>query len=392
MQDSLKLGRLVGVKVGANWSLFALAAIVAYFLATSRLPADAPGYTHSGYWLAGVLTAVALLAGVLVHEVAHAVAARRAGLHVDGITLWFMGGVTRIEGDNRKPSTELVVALVGPLASGVAGALSILLSWPAQNAGWDLTAASLRWLGLINLLLGAFNLLPASPLDGGRVLHGLIWSVTRNRWLATRLAAGAGMVLGAACALLGLLAFEAGDGIDGVVLLLMGWFVISSSKREQLAGRAQHVLGDAQVSDIMRPAVLAPGWLTVSAFWNEWVNHYPEAAFLLETWGGGTWKGVVTAQQLAAVPPSMQGSVRAQDVALPLAPPAPGSQAPLNPDQPALALAGRPGVALPVVAHDTTVGVILAADVAAMVARGTPVPRRTWNTFWPPAPAPSGYA
>ena len=390
MQDSLKLGRLVGVKVGANWSLFVLAAIVAYFLATSRLPADALGYTNSAYWFAGVLTALALLAGVLVHEVAHAVAAQRSGLHVDGITLWFMGGVTRIEGDNRKPSTELLVALVGPLASGVIGALSILFAWLTQNAGWSLTAASFRWLGLINLLLGVFNLLPASPLDGGRVLHGLIWSVTRNRWLATRLAAGAGMVLGAACAVLGLLAFEQSDALDGIVLLLMGWFVVSSSKREQLAGRAQHVLGDAQVSDIMRPAVIAPGWLTVSAFWNEWVNRYSEAAFLLEGWGGENWKGVVTAQQLAGVPPSMQGSVRAQDVALPIAPPGPGGPAPLSPDQPALALAGRPGVALPVVAHGATVGVILAADIAAMVSRGTPVPRRTWTTL--PAPAPSGYA
>jgi Zn-dependent protease len=392
VQDTFKLGRLVGVKVGANWSLFALAGIVAYFLATSRLPADAPGYNNSAYWLAGILTAVALLAGVLVHEVAHAVAAQRSDLHVDGITLWFMGGVTRIEGDNRKPSTELVVALVGPLASGVIGALSLLFAWLTQNADWGLTAASLRWLGLINLLLGAFNLLPASPLDGGRVLHGLIWTVTKNRWLATRFAAGAGMVLGAACGLLGLLAFDESDPLDGIVLLLMGWFVISSSKREQLAGRAQHVLGDAHVSDIMRPAVLAPGWLTVSAFWNEWVNRYPEAAFLLEVWGGETWKGVVTAQQLAAVPPSMQGSVRAQDVALPLAPPVPGGQAPLGPEQPALALAGRPGSALPVVAHGATVGVILAADISAMVARGTPVPRRTWAPLSPPAPAPSGYA
>ncbi len=392
MQDSLKLGRLVGVKIGANWSLFALAGIVAYFLATSRLPADVAGYTRDEYWLAGAFTAVALLVGVLVHEVAHAVAAKRAGLHVDGITLWFMGGVTRIEGDNRKPSTELVVALVGPLASGVIGALSYLFAWLTQNAGWGLAAGSLRWLGLINLLLGVFNLLPASPLDGGRVLHGLIWSVTRNRWLATRLAAGAGMVLGAACAFLGLLGFEEGDALDGIVLLFMGWFVISSSRREQLAGRAQHVLGEAQVSDVMRRAVIAPGWLTVSAFWNEWVNRFPEDAFLMETWGGESWKGVVTAQQLAAVPPRMQGSVRAQDVALPLAPPAPGNQAPLSPDQPALAMAGRPGAALAVVDHGATVGVILAADIAALVARGTPVPRRTWGSLWPSATLPSGYA
>ena len=388
MQDSLKLGRLAGVKVGANWSLFALAAVVAYFLATSRLPADVPGYPTGAYWLAGVFAAVALLVGVLIHEVAHAVAARRAQLHVDGITLWFMGGVTRIEGDNRKPSTELVVALVGPIASGVVGGLSIGLAILAQDAGWSLTAGALRWLGLINLLLGVFNLLPASPLDGGRVLHGLIWMLAKNRWLATRLAAGAGIVLGAVCGAVGLLALEQSDPLDGVVFLLMGWFVISSSKREQLAGKALYVLGDVSVSDIMRPAVIVPGWLTVQAFWNEWVSRYPEAAFLLERWGGGGWSGVVTAQQLAAVPPSMQGSVRAQDIALTL-PSSPEGQSQLRPDQPALAVAGRPGTALPVIDHGATVGVVLAADLAAMVARGTPVSRRTWSSFWPPSPAPS---
>jgi Zn-dependent protease len=389
LEDSLRLGRVGGVKIGANWSIFALAAIVAYFLASSRLPTDVPGYTHEAYWVAGSLTAVALLVGVLVHEVAHAVAARRAKLHVDGITLWFMGGVTRIESDSRKPSIELVVSLVGPLASGVLGGVSFGLAALAQLAGWDLAAGSLRWLGVINVLLGAFNLLPASPLDGGKVLHGLLWLVTKNRWLATRLAAGAGLVLGAACSIIGLVAFEENDAVDGFVLLLMGWFVISSSKREQLAGKAQYVLGDVRISDVMRPAVIAPGWLTVNAFWNEWVSKYPDAAFLLERWGGGGWSGAVTAQQLAAVPPGMQWSVRAQDVSVPLEPPLEADQVPLAPGLPALAVAGRGGAALPVMDHEAPVGVVLAADITALVARGTPAPRRTWATVWSPAPAPT---
>jgi Zn-dependent protease len=388
LEDSLRLGRVGGVKIGANWSIFALAAIVAYFLASSRLPTDVPGYTHEAYWVAGSLTAVALLVGVLVHEVAHAVAARRAKLHVDGITLWFMGGVTRIESDSRKPSIELVVSLVGPLASGVLGGVSFGLAALAQLAGWDLAAGSLRWLGVINVLLGAFNLLPASPLDGGKVLHGLLWLVTKNRWLATRLAAGAGLVLGAACSIVGLIAFEENDAVDGFVLLLMGWFVISSSKREQLAGKAQYVLGDVRISDIMRPAVIAPGWLTVNAFWNEWVSKCPDAAFLLERWGGGGWSGAVTAQQLAAVPPGMQWSVRAQDVSVPLEAPLAADQVPLAPGLPALAVAGRGGAALPVMDHETPVGVVLAADIAALVTRGTPAPRRTWSTVWSPTPAP----
>jgi hypothetical protein len=159
-----------------------------------------------------------------------------------------------------------------------------------------------------------------------------------------------------------------------------------------MAGRAQHVLGDVRISDIMRLAVIAPGWLTVGAFWNEWVTPNPEAAFLLERWAGEGWAGTVTAQQLAAVPPGMQWSVRVQDVAIPLAP-AVGKDA-LRPNQPALALAGRPGNALPVMDHDAVVGVVLAPDVAAMVARGVPVPRRTWGgAIWPTQqPAPSRYA
>jgi Zn-dependent protease len=378
--------------VGVNWNLFPLAALVTYYLATSRRSdlTAVRGYPHGAYWFAAVLTAVALFVGVLAHEVAHAVTARRARLRVDGITLWFMGGVTRIEDDGANPLTELLIAIVGPLASGALGAACLGMSALAQDAGWSLAAHSLHWLGFINILLGLFNLVPASPLDGGRVLHGLLWWAARDRWLATRLVAGAGTVLGAACAMAGFLTFET-NPLDAVVLLLMAWFVLSSARREQTVGRAQHVLGDVQVSDIMRPAVIAPGWLTISAFWNEWAAPYPEAAFLLERWAGGGWSGVVTAQQLASVPPAMQWSVRAQDIALPL-PPAPDAQVALSPDQPALAVAGRAGAAVPVQDHDTTVGVVLAPDVAAMVARGKPVPRRTWSALWPSVTARPGYA
>ena len=119
------------------------------------------------------------------------------------------------------------------------------------------------------------------------------------------------------------------------------------------------------------------------------MSKYPDAAFLLERWGGGGWSGAVTAQQLAAVPPGMQWSVRAQDISVPLEAPLAADQVPLAPGLPALAVAGRSGAALPVMDHDATVGVVLAADIAALVARGTPAPRRTWSTVWAPAPAPT---
>lgn len=383
MHDSMKLGRIGGIRIGANWSLFALGATVAYLLADQQLPLSVSHYDSGSYWLAGIATAIALLIAVLAHELAHALVARRAKLRVDGITLWFMGGVTRIEGDTEKPLTELVVALVGPLASAVIGGLSLLASSWASDRNWQLAAASLFWLGSINLFLAIFNLLPASPLDGGRVFHGLVWMITGKRWWASRASAGAGLLLGFMCLLGGWLIFTT-DAIDGVVLMLMGWFIVSSAKKEALLGRAQHVLGDVRVSDIMRTTYIAPSWLTVDAFWNDWVARYPEAAFLLERWGGDGWTGVVTAEQLASVPPNLRHTVRARDVALPLpAPVAEGRPPALSPGDPALSIAGRNGLALLVEDHGAPVGVVLAPDIAAVVASGTPARRRTWSGVWP---------
>jgi len=390
VRDNLKLGRVGGVRVGANWSLLALAAVVGYSLAASLLPKDVPGYAPVAYSLAGSLTALGLVVGVFLHELAHAAVARQAKLRVDGITLSFLGGVTRVEGEMVKPPIEFAIGLVGPLASATVGAASVGLSVLAGDAGWRLAAGSLRWLGFINVLLAVFNLLPASPLDGGKVFHGVLWWATGRRWLATRLTAAAGWGLGAVCAFGGLLRLEGGDELDGFILLMMAWFLVTSAKQEELVGRAQHVLGSVRVSDIMRRAVMAPGWLTVNAFWGTWVSSASDAAFVLERWDGSGPTGVVTAQQLAGVPPSLQWSVRAQDVASPL--PTGGSES-LRPDQPALAIAGREGTALPVFDNGAIVGVVLAVDVAAMVARGTPVQPRTWaSTGLRPASAGAGSA
>jgi Zn-dependent protease len=391
VHDSMKLGHVRGVRVGVNWSIFLLVGILAYALATTNLPSAAAGYPRWAYWLAGLSAAFGLFGGILVHELAHAIVARRAKMRVQGITLWFMGGLTRIEGDEH-PGNELLVALVGPLISAIVGGAVIGLALLAQAAGSPLLAATLSWLGAINIVLGVFNLLPAAPLDGGKVLHGLVWQVTGNRWLATKFTAGAGTLLGALAVGAGFVTMEMGDLFNGIVLAVLGWFVLSSARGEHLAGRARYVLGDVRVSDIMRPAVIAPGWLTVSTFWQEWASHYPGAAFLLERWAGDGWAGVVTAQQLGAVPPGLQASLRAQDIALPVTMPAAGhDKGALRPDDPALAIAGRPGAALPVMDNGRVVGVVLATDVAAMVARGTPVQRRTWGpTVWP-APAPSHF-
>src|SRR5579871_5355979 len=121
MKDTIRLGRIAGVRVGLHWSLLVMVVLVAFGLAQNRFYYETPGYSHTAYTVAGILTAVGLLVGVLLHEMGHAVVARRRGLTVDGITLSWMGGVTRIEGDTGSAGAELAVAGIGPVTSALVG-------------------------------------------------------------------------------------------------------------------------------------------------------------------------------------------------------------------------------------------------------------------------------
>src|ERR1700686_1981234 len=170
MNENLSLGRIAGIHVGLNWSLPVTAFLIASPLATNFLPSAAPGQTSSAYWTAGVTSAFVYLVCLLAHELAHSIVAMRRGVKVDGITLWLFGGVSRFSRETSSPA-----------ATGGG----------ADNPG--LLSATLFWLGFINLLLGAFNLLPAFPLDGGRILQSLIWARAGVRLRAPRSAARLGM-------------------------------------------------------------------------------------------------------------------------------------------------------------------------------------------------------
>ncbi|MGH9061747.1 MAG: M50 family metallopeptidase, partial [Acidimicrobiales bacterium] len=239
MHDTVRLGRLRGVPIGVNWSLLAIIVFLGFGLAGNRLPVDVPGRTGLAYAVAGGLTAVALIVAVLVHELGHAFVARQAGMKVDGITLSWMGGVTRIEGDAPTPGRELAIAVVGPIISLALGGACWLARIVTHAAGHhQLLAAALGWLATINILLAAFNLLPAAPLDGGRVLHAAIWKATKDRWRAARLASRAGIGLGVLVVAAGtVMTVQRRNNIDGLIVAVMGWWLITAARsEEQVAG------------------------------------------------------------------------------------------------------------------------------------------------------------
>ena len=373
MRDSIRLGRVAGVRVGLHWSLVVMVALVASGLAQNRFAVEAPGYSGATYAIAGGLTAVGLLVGVLLHELGHAVMARRRGLTVDGITLSWMGGVTRIEGETDRPFTEFLVAGIGPLTSAGVGLVLWLVRLGASSWGAsELLLASLGWLAWINIVLAVFNILPAAPLDGGRVLHAVVWGAGKDRWKATRVAAGTGVALGGAIVVLGFVFSERSHDIfNGLLVTLVGWWLLSSAREELGSGAVQRALDGVKLSDVMRPVGEAPGWITIRSFAEQYAGARPGWVWLLRGWDG-SYAGILVGDSIASVPYPRWDLARPVDVALPV-----HSAVGAAPDDDALTVLSRSEnkPVILVVAGGHTVGAVLPNDVDAAIRMGGRVVR-----------------
>jgi len=373
MTASLRLGRIAGIPVGASWSVLLIAALFAWSLAGSILPGLVPGLVPSTYWAAAVVATGLFLGSLLAHEVGHALVARRAGLRVRGITLWLLGGVAQLEDEPASPRDDLRVAIVGPAISlalavgfGVAAAGLALLGAPA------LAVAVLGWLAVGNVALAVFNLIPAAPLDGGRVLRALLWRRHGNRARAAVTAATAGQVAGGVLIAYGLLGVLTGWGIGTLWTVLVGWFLVAAARQEREQTVIRHGLVGLRVGDVMTPtSVLAPAWFTVDALLRDqaaaWRPTGAPTALPLRSFDGQP-AGVVTIAALESVPPSQRHLVRAGDVAVPA-----WAVAVTRPDEPVSGLLGRlrggSGIAVVVVGGEL-VGVVTQAEIARAVTAG----------------------
>jgi Zn-dependent protease len=225
------LFKLLGFEVKANWSWLIIAALITWSLAVGFFPAFYPGYTNVTYWWMGVIGAIGLFAGIILHELAHSLVARRYGMPMHGITLWIFGGVAEMSTEPPGPMAELYMAVAGPLTSIGLGVLFLGIH---QLIGGVAAGSPIEgivfYLGFINVLLAAFNLIPAFPLDGGRVLRAALWHWKQNvRW-ATRIAASIGTGFAFALMILGVISFFTANFISGVWWFLIGMFLRSASQ------------------------------------------------------------------------------------------------------------------------------------------------------------------
>jgi Zn-dependent protease len=373
MTASLRLGRIAGIPIGASWSVLLIALLVGWPLAGSVLPGLAPGLQPSAYLLAGVVATGLFLASLLAHEVGHALVARRAGLRVRGITLWLLGGVAQLEDEPASPRDDLRVAIVGPAVSlalavgfGLAAAALGVLGAPA------IATVVAGWLALGNVVLAVFNLVPAAPLDGGRVLRALLWRRHGDRTRAAVTAANAGQVAGGLLIAYGLLGVLTGWGIGTLWTVLVGWFLVGAARQERDVTVVRRGLAGLRVGDVMTPThELAPAWFTVDAFLRDHVAPWRftggPAALPLRDFDGRP-AGVVTVAALESVPPDRRHVVRAGDLAVPA-----WAVGVARPEEPVAGLLDRlrggSGVAV-VVDGDRLVGLVTRDDVARAVRHG----------------------
>jgi Zn-dependent protease/CBS domain-containing protein len=369
MEDTLRLGRIAGVSVGLHWSLGLIGGLLAIGLGRGRFPVEAPGYPSVEYFAAAGIAAVVFLACVLAHELSHAIVARRAGIGIDGITLWFLGGVTRMKSEATTPRAELAVSGAGPLTSFALGITMLGLGTALRSAAVSpLLVVALTWLGLINVVLAVFNVLPGAPLDGGRLLHAFVWSRHGDRRRATRAASRAGEILGAILIAAGLLEFATGaGGGGGLWIAFIGWFLRTGARVEEAHAEAQHALEEFTVADVMTPdPIIAPAWLTVAEFVESRRSSLEEALPVEDH--DGTLLGTVSATQLRLVPGTRRTTTRLGDVVRPL------SDVPtFDTAEPAAALLDRiaaddDGLAL-VLDADRLVGEVRQRDLARITVR-----------------------
>jgi Zn-dependent protease len=267
-----RLARIAGVDIVADWSLMIIFVLIMVGLGASAFPVWHPEWSAVLTWTVAAAAAVLFLASIAVHELSHAVVANRLGVPVHQITLFIFGGIAHMSGSPKSPADELKIAAVGPLVSFAIGLAATLagaaLAWDAVTTAADPAeaasavgpvATALLWLGPINLLLAAFNLLPGFPLDGGRVLRSVLWRVTGDIRRATRWASRGGqalawtlMILGVAM-LFGLwIPVLGGGALQGFWLILIGWFLNSAARMSYQQLVIRQALADVPVAEVMR--------------------------------------------------------------------------------------------------------------------------------------------
>jgi Zn-dependent protease len=298
--NQITLFKLFGfaVRIDASWIFIAL--LVTWSLAAGLFPQRQPGLTPASYWMMGIFGALGLFASIVFHEFWHSLMARHYGLPMRGITLFIFGGMAEMEEEPQRPGAEFGMAIAGPLASIFIGAAFYLLyRWGMH--GWHAAVTEVVWyLAIVNWVLAAFNLIPAFPLDGGRMLRSALWHWKRDLRWATHKAARFGSGFGIFLIVLGVLSLLTGNLVGGFWYAILGLFLRSAAQMSYQQVLLRETFKDLPVARLMKPPVTVSPDITLRELVEEHVYRYHFKMFPVVE--GDRLIGCITTRMLSEVP------------------------------------------------------------------------------------------
>jgi len=317
MHDAWQIGRLFGIPLRVHISWLIVFGLISWSLAAGYFPAQLPDLPVWSYWVKAIIAATMFFVSIILHELGHSLVARHHGIGIASITLFVFGGVSQMKEEPREARQELQIAIVGPIISLVLAALFGALSLLAAPAGTPtMLRAVVTYLAAVNFLVAVFNMVPAFPLDGGRVLRAIIWLRSGDLLRATSQAARIGRLLALALIALGVVRLLGGD-FFGLWLALIGWFIMQAGSASLAQASLRQALGGLRVRDVMTTEVRT---VPADATLHDLIEDY----FIRYTYGGypvvqdGRAVGLVTLRELRNTPVEGRATTRVARVMVPL--------------------------------------------------------------------------
>lgn len=299
---SITLFKLFGFEVKIDISWLVIALLITWTLAKGSFPHYYQGFQNSTYWVMGILGALGLFIAIIFHELSHSLVARKFGLQMKGITLFIFGGVAEMTEEPPSPKAEFFMAIAGPISSIILGLGLFGIRFLGEGMGWPKPVLGvISYLALINIILAGFNLLPAFPLDGGRMLRSVLWGMKDNiRW-ATRISSSIGSAFGIALILFGALSVFMGNLIGGVWWVLIGMFMRGASQMSYQQLIVRRSLEGEKVRRFMvsDPVTVSPS-ISIEDLVEDYVYKYHFKMFPVVD--DGKLLGCVTLSQVKEIP------------------------------------------------------------------------------------------
>jgi Zn-dependent protease len=299
MDVNVKLGRFLNIPIGLNKSWFLIFAFLTWSLASGYFPGTVSGYSTISFWFLGAISSILFFGSVLAHELGHSVIALRNGIPVRSITLFIFGGVAQIEREPQTPGAEFRIAIAGPITSLVLAVLFWTIS--ILGASTPFLAAPSLWLARTNFILAIFNMIPGFPLDGGRVLRALVWKLSDNMILATKVASIAGQIVAFSFIGLGIFSLFSGNFSNGIWLALIGVFLNNAAASSYSNAKLEHSLKDVTVEQVMSTRIPhISSLMSLERLVNDYVLPFNQRAFIVTE--NNVAKGLMTVQDLSEIP------------------------------------------------------------------------------------------